>query len=184
MNCPNCGTSVSEDRRFCNNCGAALPSGCPACGGLNPAAAKFCGDCGASLATFHSVPTSALARSPTLKSSRAAPEAERRQLTVMFCDLVGSTSLSARLDPEDMRDVIRLYQECCAEMVARFDGNVAKYMGDGVLVYFGFPRAHEDEAERAVRAGLAIIEAVGTLKSHVQLQVRIGIATGLGPVIA
>jgi class 3 adenylate cyclase len=97
----------------------------------------------------------------------------------MFCDLVGSTALSARLDPEDMRDVIQLYQECCAEMVARFDGNVAKYMGDGVLVYFGFPRAHEDEAERAVRAGLAIIEAVGTLKSQVQLQVRIGIATGL-----
>src|SRR3954471_8495339 len=156
MDCPNCGTSVLEDRRFCNNCGAALPTGCPVCGGLNPAAAKFCGDCGVSLTTCPSAPASAQARPSTLKSSRAAPEAERRQLTVMFCDLVGSTALSARLDPEDMRDVIQLYQECCAEMVARFDGNVAKYMGDGVLVYFGFPQAHEDEAERAVRAGLAI----------------------------
>ena len=86
--------------------------------------------------------------------------AERRQLTVLFCDLVGSTELAARLDPEDMGGVIRAYQDCCAEVVERWDGHVAKYMGDGVLAYFGWPQAHEDDAERAVRAGLALVEAV------------------------
>ena len=86
--------------------------------------------------------------------SATAQEAERRQLTVMFCDLVGSTALAARLDPEELREVIGAYHRCVAESVRRFDGLVAKYMGDGVLVYFGYPRAHEDDAERAVRAGL------------------------------
>ncbi len=105
------------------------------------------------------------------------PEAERRQLTVMFCDLVGSTALSARLDPEDMRDVIRSYQDACAGVVTRYEGFVAKYMGDGVLVYFGYPTAHEDDAERALNAGLGIVEAVGDLEGD--LQVRIGIATGM-----
>ena len=107
--------------------------------------------------------------------------AERRQLTVMFCDLVGSTELSARLDPEDMGALIRTYQESCAERVKQWEGHVAKYMGDGVLVYFGYPRAHEDDAERAVRAGLALIEAVGrmTVSSDETLAARIGIATGL-----
>src|SRR5215469_11069314 len=90
-------------------------------------------------------------------------EAERRQLTVMFCDLVGSTALSARLDPEELRAVIGAYHRVVADEVRRFDGFVAKYMGDGVLVYFGYPRAHEDDAERAVRAGLDIVAAVGKL---------------------
>ena len=93
----------------------------------------------------------------------AASTAERRQLTVMFCDLVDSTSLSSRLDPEDLREVIAAYHRAVAGVVARFDGFVAKYMGDGVLVYFGYPRAHEDDAERAVRAGLGSIDAVGRL---------------------
>ena len=108
-------------------------------------------------------------------------DAERRQLTVMFCDLVGSTALSARLDPEDLREVIVAYHGCVAEAVRRFDGLVAKYMGDGVLVYFGFPRAHEDDAERAVRAALDIVGAIGRLDAlgNGKLQVRIGIATGL-----
>jgi class 3 adenylate cyclase len=105
--------------------------------------------------------------------------AERRQVTVMFSDLVGSTALSARMDPEDLREVIAAYQECVAEIVQRFGGFVAKYMGDGVLVYFGYPQAHEDDAERAVRAGLEVIQAVGGLKSSVPLQTRVGIATGL-----
>ena len=106
---------------------------------------------------------------PTAVVTAAAPDApapadaERRQLTVMFCDLVGSTALSTRLDPEDLREVIGAYHRAVAETVGRFDGFVAKYMGDGVLVYFGYPRAHEDDAERAVRAGLAVIEAVGRL---------------------
>ena len=105
--------------------------------------------------------------------------AERRQVTVMFSDLVGSTALSARMDPEDLREVISAYQKCVKETVERFGGFVAKYMGDGVLVYFGFPQAHEDDAERAVRAGLELVTAVGALKTHAPLQTRVGIATGL-----
>ncbi|MFZ2079112.1 MAG: adenylate/guanylate cyclase domain-containing protein, partial [Xanthobacteraceae bacterium] len=105
--------------------------------------------------------------------------AERRQVTVMFSDLVGSTALSARMDPEDLREVISAYQKCVAETVGRFGGFVAKYMGDGVLVYFGYPHAHEDDAERAVRAGLELVAAVGGMKTRVSLQTRVGIATGL-----
>jgi class 3 adenylate cyclase/predicted ATPase len=105
--------------------------------------------------------------------------AERRQVTVMFSDLVGSTALSARIDPEDLREVISAYQKCVAETVHRFGGFVAKYMGDGVLVYLGYPQAHEDDAERAVRAGLELVAAVSALKTHAALQTRVGIATGL-----
>src|SRR6202035_5892140 len=107
--------------------------------------------------------------------------AERRQLTVMFCDLVGSTAMSARLDPEDMREIIGSYHRCCAELVERNGGFIAKYMGDGVLSYFGYPQAHEHDAERGLRAGLALVEAVPKLNPSicVPLQVRIGIATGL-----
>src|ERR1700722_17147625 len=113
--------------------------------------------------------------------SPVADAAERRQLTVMFSDLVGSTALSARLDPEDMREVIRAYQGACSGAVARYDGFVAKFMGDGVLAYFGFPRAHEEDAERAVRAGLDIAAAVAKLETRANenLKVRIGIATGI-----
>jgi class 3 adenylate cyclase len=105
---------------------------------------------------------------PTSTAPSASPEdrAERRQVTVMFSDLVGSTALSARMDPEDLREVISGYQKCVAETVQRFGGFVAKYMGDGVLVYFGYPHAHEDDAERAVRAGLELVAAVSALKTH------------------
>jgi class 3 adenylate cyclase len=119
---------------------------------------------------------------PALDPAPVRPKtdaAERRQVTVMFSDLVGSTALSARMDPEDLREVISAYQKCVAETVRRFGGFVAKYMGDGVLVYFGYPQAHEDDAERAVRAGLELIGAVSALKSNPPLQTRIGIATGL-----
>ena len=105
--------------------------------------------------------------------------AERRQVTVMFSDLVGSTALSTRMDPEDLREVISAYQKCIAETVGRFGGFVAKYMGDGVLIYFGYPQAHEDDAERAVRAGLELVAAVSDLKTHAALQTRVGIPTGL-----
>jgi predicted ATPase/class 3 adenylate cyclase len=112
--------------------------------------------------------------------ARRRDSAERRQVTVMFSDLVGSTALSARMDPEDLREIVSSYQKCVAETVRRLGGFVAKYMGDGVLVYFGYPTAHEDDAERAVRAGLAVVEAVGHLPTQGEpLQVRIGIATGL-----
>ena len=110
---------------------------------------------------------------------KAQESAERRQVTVMFCDLVGSTALASRFDPEDLRKVITAYHRCVAGTVARFDGFVAKYMGDGVLVYFGYPQAHEDDAERAIRAGLTVIEAVGRLDLPERLSVRLGIASGL-----
>src|SRR5215831_7993384 len=106
--------------------------------------------------------------------------AERRQVTVMFCDLVGSTALSFQLDPEDLREVIGAYHSCVAQTIGRYDGFVAKYMDDGVLVYFGYPQAHEDDAERAVRAGLALIDAVTEIATaNCKLSLRIGIGTGI-----
>ena len=124
-------------------------------------------------------PSAELATTSAAPSVPAEDRAERRQVTVMFSDLVGSTALSGRMDPEDLREVISGYQKCVAETVRRFGGFVAKYMGDGVLVYFGYPQAHEDDAERAVRAGLELIQAVGRLKSTAPLQTRVGVATGL-----
>jgi class 3 adenylate cyclase len=109
----------------------------------------------------------------------AKDTAERRQVTVMFSDLVGSTELSARLDPEDLREVIAAYHKCTAGIVRRFGGFVSQYLGDGVLVYFGYPQAHEDDAERAVRAGLELIAAVAGLNTRASLQTRVGIATGV-----
>jgi class 3 adenylate cyclase len=119
------------------------------------------------------------ASTPSGLSVSPEEHAERRQVTVLFSDLVGSTALSARMDPEDLREVISAYQKCVAETVRRFGGFVAKFMGDGVLVYFGYPQAHEDDAERAVRAGLELVAAVSSLKTHAPLQTRVGIATGL-----
>jgi len=117
---------------------------------------------------------------PAEATTVAAPTtAERRQLTVMFCDLVGSTPLATRFDPEDLREIVGAYHHVVTETVARSAGFVAKYMGDGILVYFGYPEAHEDDAERAVRAGLAVIDAVAGLDLPERLQVRLGIATGL-----
>src|SRR5262249_6566936 len=121
---------------------------------------------------------------PPAVSDVAVPprdEPERRQLTIMFCDLVGSTAISSRLDPEDMREVIRAYQETCARVISNYEGFLAKYMGDGVLAYFGYPRAHEDDAERAVRAGLDMVTSIGRLKTpdDMPLKARVGIATGM-----
>jgi class 3 adenylate cyclase len=120
------------------------------------------------------------ASAATLTPASGPSQAERRQLTVMFCDLVGSTVLASRLDPEDLREVIGTYHRCVGDTVDRYDGFVAKYMGDGVLVYFGWPRAHENEAEQAVRAGLAVVEAVVQQRTpHGEvLACRIGIASG------
>jgi class 3 adenylate cyclase len=176
MECLSCHGKVSEDMRFCIHCGAALPQPCPACGASNAWEARFCGDCGAPLLRAVPAPNPAVAT-----TVRPAPAAERRQLTVMFVDLVGSTALSARLDPEDMREIVGAYQRCCTDVITRAGGFVAKYMGDGVLAYFGYPEAHEDDAERAVGAGLALVEAVRKLKTAASapLQARVGIATGL-----
>jgi class 3 adenylate cyclase len=119
---------------------------------------------------------------PSSDTKRASGDvaSERRQLTLMFCDLVGSTPLSAQLDPEDMADLIRAFRDAVSASVSRFDGNVAKWMGDGALVYFGYPHAHEDDAERAARAGLALQDALRDLsREGVPLKARVGIATGL-----
>ena len=123
--------------------------------------------------------TAAITSKPVASEPKPQDIAERRQVTVMFSDLVGSTALSARMDPEDLREVISAYQKCVAKTVQRFGGFVAKYMGDGVLIYFGYPQAHEDDAERAVRAGLELIAAVTALKYPFPLQTRVGIATGM-----
>jgi class 3 adenylate cyclase len=174
MECLSCHGEVSEGRRFCIHCGAALPQPCPACGASNAWEARFCGDCGAPLVRAVSAPDLAVA-------ATARPAAERRQLTVMFVDLVGSTALSVRLDLEDMREIVSAYQRCCTDLITRAGGFVAKYMGDGVLAYFGYPEAHEDDAERAVGAGLALVQGVRKVKTaaSVPLQARVGIATGL-----
>src|SRR5207244_11645977 len=127
------------------------------------------------------------------------PEAERRQLTILFCDLVSSTALSRQLDPEDYRAAVRAYQAACAPVIEHFDGYIAQYLGDSLLVYFGYPLAHEDDARRAVRTGLGIVEAMGQLNTRlgeeglrpaptqsrqrgVQLAVRLGVHTGLAAV--
>src|SRR5262249_54519054 len=133
-------------------------------------------------------PPPAPARPRALLERPPAPtiaDAERRQLTVLFCDLVASTALASQLDPEDLRDVIRAYQAACAAVIQRFDGHIAQWLGDGLLVYFGYPQAHEDDAQRAVRTGLGIVEALRPLKHRLEeeqslrLAVRLGIHTGV-----
>src|SRR6516164_9274269 len=153
MRCPSCMAENAATRRFCAKCGSPLSLSCPACGFENEPTASFCGGCGKPVGE-------AAAPAPPAPPPPRSDTAERRQLTVMFCDLVGSTPLSARLDPEDLREVIVAYHRAVAGVVTAFDGVVGRYMGDGVLVYFGYPRAHEDDAERAVRAGLGAIDAV------------------------
>ena len=116
-------------------------------------------------------------KSPHQESPR--PEAQRRQLTVMFCDLAGSTELATQLDPEQLRDLMQAYQRACSEVIARYEGHIAQYLGDGLMVYFGWPRAHEDDAVRAIRAGLEVTQAVSQLSVSTPLRARVGIHTGL-----
>src|SRR5262245_49622138 len=176
MGCPSCGAANLDGKKFCGDCGTPLPVRCTACGAENPPSKKFCADCGAALAIRASTaPAEAGSALPAAPTSSA----ERRQLTVLFCALVGPTALASRMDPEDMREVIGAYHRCVADAVARLGGFIAKFMGDGALVYFGYPQAHEDDAERAVRAGLALVDAVGRLKAPEPLRVRVGIGTGL-----
>jgi class 3 adenylate cyclase len=190
MNCPACGAETPDDNRFCGACGAPQIISCTGCGKENPAANKFCGGCGAPMQGQPKPEAAkpaekAAKKEAPVKKSEPAGEAERRQLTVMFCDLVGSTALSGQLDPEDLREVMQAYRETCAEMIERYDGHVAKYLGDGVLAYFGYPRAHEDDAERAAHAGRAILDAMAELnvkqsaRIEAPLETRIGVATGL-----
>src|SRR5262249_17602460 len=148
---------------------------CPSCNAENLPTAKFCLECAKPL---YAEATGASSKN---QSPRQTPDGERRHLTVLFADLVNSTQIAAHLDPEDWRDIAAQYQETAAAAVTRFGGNVAKYLGDGLMVYFGWPEAHEDDAERAVRAGLAIVDEVDHLNGRlgathkVPLSVRVGI---------
>jgi class 3 adenylate cyclase len=165
--CPHCSTENRAERRWCGNCGKRLPyAACDRCSFLNTPTERFCGGCGLELR----------AASVELRSPSPVGEAERRQLTVMFADLVGSTALANELDAEDLRELIGRFQGAASSVIERFDGFVARYMGDGILAYFGYPQAHEDDAERATRAGLALVDAVKALGAS--LEVRVGLATG------
>ena len=182
VNCPGCKQEVQPGARFCAQCGTQLMRSCPACGALAAPEAKFCSACSEKLP---STPQGQPSATPTLQPPPADRDGERRQLTVMFCDIAGSTALSQILDPEDLRTLLRSYQEACAAAVAQVDGYVAKYMGDGVMAYFGYPRAHGDDARRAVLAGLDIVRRVRSQSHDLvartgrKIKVRIGIHTGL-----
>ena len=154
MRCSKCDSDNPAGNNFCARCGNALARPCLKCGSENPPASNFCGQCGAAL--------SAPVRDPIVATPPPqAPEiaGERRHLTVLFCDLVGSTAIAAQLDPEQWRETVAGYHRAAAAAITRFDGHVAKYLGDGVMAYFGWPAAHDNDAERAARAGLAILDA-------------------------
>ena len=173
MICPHCGAVVAANKRFCGDCGAPLPWQCGACGGENLPDKPFCVGCGAARGL--------MARTPPISAGVSA--VERRLLSVMFVDLVGSTAIAQSLDLENLRETINAFHAHVTSMVACFDGFIARHMGDGVLVYFGYPHADEADAERAIRAGLTIIDAVQRLNTPAgppgTLRVRVGIATGL-----
>jgi class 3 adenylate cyclase len=150
---------------------------CSRCNAENAPAAKFCGECGAPFESSIGTPVYA-----TGSVQRADLSGERRHLTVLFCDLVGSTAIAARLDPEQWRETLAGFHRVAAEAISRFEGHVAKYLGDGVMAYFGWPAAHDNDAERAARAGLALLDAIAKLNEqpgHAKLSARVGIDTGL-----
>jgi class 3 adenylate cyclase/predicted ATPase len=180
MLCPSCAAEVPEGSNFCEQCGMALPRSCPGCGHVNSTNARFCSKCGANLASPSEVSDRA---SPVAPLTPNAPSAERRQLTIMFCDMVGSSALSTRLDPEEQREVIAAFHACCANEIKSLGGMVAQYLGDGVLAYFGYPTAHENDAERAILAGLAILKALATLITPTNVAVQTRIAIGSGVVV-
>src|SRR5215467_10638185 len=192
MKCSKCGADNREGQRFCTQCGSPLTAKCPRCGAATEPGERFCGDCGGALSSngvgMYSPPppsTASETQTDTAQIGESAPsKGERRHLTVLFCDLVNSTEIAARLDPEEWRDIVARYQHVAAEAVARFEGHVAQYLGDGVLVLFGYPTAHENDAERAIRTGLEIIEEVSALNARLDakrlpaLEARVGIHAG------
>ncbi|MBI1816865.1 MAG: AAA family ATPase [Deltaproteobacteria bacterium] len=167
MHCPSCNHDNRAERRFCGECGATLSVTCPSCGAPAEAGEKFCGGCGGSLAASEKLKAESQIASATLTTNNLTPNnlssGERRQLTVLFSDLVGSTALSAQFDPEEWREIVSRYHRATTAAVQNFGGHVAKNLGDGLLIYFGWPTAREDDPERAIRAGLAIVEVVRLL---------------------
>ena len=192
MRCGKCGSDNREGRKFCAKCGSPLARSCPKCGASNEPGEDFCGDCGSPLSgnrvgSYSPPPSSSTpeTQTDTGQIGESAPaKGERRHLTVLFCDLVNSTEIAAQLDPEEWRDILARYQRVAAEAVARFEGYIAQYLGDGVLAWFGYPAAHENDAEGAVRTGLVIIEGVATLNTSLAakglqaLAARVGIHAG------
>jgi class 3 adenylate cyclase len=178
MRCSKCGSDNREGRKFCTSCGTPFVAACPKCGAPIQVGERFCGECGTALGD------GAAAAALDTKPVTAPAAGERRHLTVLFCDLVGSTQIAAHLDAEDWREIATQYQRMTAAVVTRFGGHVAKFLGDGLMVYFGWPEAHEDNAERAVRCGLAIIDELPALNERlggehkVKLSVRVGMQTG------
>src|SRR6516164_9105908 len=171
MRCSNCGSENRAGKKFCEDCGAALENRCPQCGAETAAGKRFCGECGAPLRRA----------TPAVAEGYGDLNGERRHLTVLFCDLVGSTEIAARLDPEEWRELVAAYHRAAAEAVTHYGGHVAKYLGDGVMAYFGWPQAHDNDAERAVRAGLRLLDSLGRLNgssTHPRLAARIGIDSG------
>ncbi|WP_342712871.1 adenylate/guanylate cyclase domain-containing protein [Bradyrhizobium sp. B124] len=185
MHCPACGCSAPKNARFCPGCGAKLSLRCEACGFESPPEFRFCGGCGAPLAE-HS-PIQRLVEHQVAAASRAADRdqrPERRQVTVLFIDMVGSTDLSVCLDDEEFKDVIYKYRDTCANAVRQFDGTIVRYIGDGILVCFGFPLAHEDDPIRAVRAALSLLEGMRQLNRQESsgappIHMRMGMHTGI-----
>ena len=187
MECPSCDSASPDGKNVCRDCGRPLSVRCAACGSENPSGKRFCGDCGAALMPTGTARVSAVAGGsmcsvPRLSEPLTLPpapsaSAERRQLTVMFCDLVDSTALAARLDPEDLREIIAAYRDGVVAIVRKYGGTISRYIGDGLLILFGHPSTHEDDAERAVRAALEI--AAAGHAPELELRVRLGLATGL-----
>ncbi len=172
MRCASCGTENEAGRKFCEECGARLAAGCPVCGGPNAATAKFCGECGTKLSGAWAPDGGPVVASP----SSPVPVAERRVVSVLFADLVGFTTLSEGRDAEDTRALLSRYFDLAREVIERYGGTVEKFIGDAVMAVWGAPTAHEDDAERAVRAGLELVDAVRSLGPG--LQARAGVLTG------
>ena len=157
MHCPACDHENPPSAKFCHECGRALPRRCPQCKAELAPTMKFCGECGASLSA---APTPSTPPQPLAPTAAPTTDGERRQLTVLFCALVGSTEIASHLDAEEWHRISKEYQQVAAAAITRFGGHVDKFLGDGLVCFFGVPQAHDDDAERAVRAGLAIIEGV------------------------
>jgi class 3 adenylate cyclase len=166
MRCSKCGRDNREGRKFCTTCGTALVASCPKCGAPIQLGESFCGECGTALGE------AASAAAADTAPVTAFAGGERRHLTVLFCDLVNSTSIAAQLDPEEWREIVGHYHDAAAQAIERYGGHVAQYLGDGVIAYFGYPEAHDNDAERAARAGLAILDAISKLNQPSPSQVR------------
>src|SRR5229473_2157372 len=173
MRCQNCSAENPQGAKFCIRCATPFSHRCQKCGFENPSEARFCAQCAAPLD----------AATPIRAESEASDglTGERRHLTVLFCDLVNSTGIAAQLDPEEWREMVAGYHHAAAQVIERFGGHVAQYLGDGVMAFFGYPEAHDNDGERAARAGLATIDAIAKLNQRLarpELSARIGIDSG------